>query len=272
MKKLYIAVLAFCSFNANAQVNGEFESWTTVSSYEDPTGWTTFNLFSTFGDSLSCLKYTPAYSGKYSVLLRPFVSFIGDTAPSIMFQSIAYTSKPNSFRFAYQQNGSGTNDSGIASVEFYKGSTSDPQNMIGYAEVLLGNNLGWRKMEEDITWTDLQTPDSIVIYLISPFQMGAKLLLDDVSLSIYNSGTTAVNSNGQRVFVGRNGKVAVIQNDEAPFDDLNIYDAAGKMVQHIALQVGTTVAEESLPTGIYFYTLSSAGKSDNIVKGKLYHP
>src|SRR5690242_18288972 len=133
MKKIYIAFLALSSFGAKAQVNGEFENWTDMGNYDDPTNWATFNVFSNLGDSLSCLKYTPAYSGSASVMLRSFYAgFLGDTIPGFILQSIPYTSKPNSLRFAYNYH-SPKADSAFVSAEFYKGATDDPNNLIGFA-------------------------------------------------------------------------------------------------------------------------------------------
>lgn len=272
MKKALLILAAAFSLNAKAQTNGEFENWTTTGNYEDPTGWVTFNLFSTLGDSLSVLKYTPPYSGNYSVLMRPVYSvFASDTVPAIMYQGIPYTSRPNSARFAYMQT-SASGDSGFISVEFYKGATSDPSNMIGYAQYYPTANLGWKRVETDITWLDVTNPDTMLVYIVSPIGFGSKMLIDDISVSIYSAKTTPLTQDQCRVFVARSGKLAVIQPKDYGFDKIRIMNTNGQLVKEMAVLDGTTVSDFTLPSGIYIYELTSSENSDRNYKGKLYQP
>jgi len=83
MKKftIILTVLIAMVITTNAQItNSGFENWTTVGSYEDLTGWATFNNAST-GSFYSCTKSTdhyPASVGSYSVRLENNTALIGD--------------------------------------------------------------------------------------------------------------------------------------------------------------------------------------------------
>jgi hypothetical protein len=70
---IILTVLIALTITLNAQItNSGFENWTTVGSYENPTGWATSNSSST-GSFYSCTKSTdhyPASVGNYSLRLE----------------------------------------------------------------------------------------------------------------------------------------------------------------------------------------------------------
>ena len=84
MRKFAIvpAVLIAMAITTNGQIpNSGFENWTTVGSYENPTGWATMNAVST-GPFYSCTKSTdhfPASVGNYSLRLENNTSLTQQT-------------------------------------------------------------------------------------------------------------------------------------------------------------------------------------------------
>lgn len=269
MKKLILAAIIICGFMSRsfAQTNGSFENWTKINNYEDPNGWVTFNVFTALGDSASCLKSTKAYSGKYSALLRTFYSnLFMDTTPAVLLQQTPYTSKPNSLRFAYQYKTPGS-DSAMISVEFYEGSTDDPNNVIGSATAMLGKSSNWKYVQEPITWTSLNNPDTAVITVITGFDFGSEVLLDDISLSAFGASLSKLNSNTNKVFFNKTGEFEVsgMENLDAT---LEIFDNSGKAVYQGVLTKGKAIETSHLSSGVYFYRLSNNG-AEYLQSGKV---
>jgi hypothetical protein len=81
MKKftIILTVLFAMTITTNAQIpNGGFENWTTIGSYEDPTGWASTNSYST-GSFYAITKSTdhyPATVGNYSVRIENNISLL----------------------------------------------------------------------------------------------------------------------------------------------------------------------------------------------------
>lgn len=266
MKKILLILALGAAFSSQAQVNGDFEQWTDKGTYEDPDGWFTFNVFSTFGDSISCLKSTTAYSGKYSALIRSgYSNFLMDTIPGLLVQSIPFITKPNSLRFAYQHSAP-SGDSGAISVEFYKGATDNDGNIIGYSYVSLGPNTNWQRVEEPITWTDLNTPDTVVITIMTAFSGTSQMKIDDLSLSIYGADIKQVTRPAQSVWFTTAGDLFApgIPGTAA----LELFEPGGKLVYSGTLANGRNSETASLPSGIYFYRIHTP-ELGNIPAGKI---
>ena len=70
---IVLTVLIALTIRLNAQIpNSGFENWTTVGSYENPTGWATMNPYCA-GPFYSCTKSTdhyPASVGNYSIRIE----------------------------------------------------------------------------------------------------------------------------------------------------------------------------------------------------------
>jgi len=83
MKKytIILTVLIALTIRTNGQItNSGFENWTTVGSYEETTGWFSFNFAST-GSFYPCTKSTdhyPASVGSYSVRIENNTALIGN--------------------------------------------------------------------------------------------------------------------------------------------------------------------------------------------------
>ncbi len=101
MKKTTIicAVLIALTITVNGQItNNGFENWTTIGSYENPTGWATMNSLST-GSFYSCTKSTdhfPLSVGNYSVRLENNTSLTQMTGSygMIITDTMAYPFQP----------------------------------------------------------------------------------------------------------------------------------------------------------------------------------
>lgn len=110
MKNFLLLILTLgLTSNIFAQIpNGDFESWTTVGTYEDPTGWGTANSFTSSLSIFTCTKTTDAFQGTYAADLNSQFALI-TTVPGVMGSnaSINLTSfqilggYPSTSRFAW---------------------------------------------------------------------------------------------------------------------------------------------------------------------------
>ncbi len=268
MRKIYFLLISCFAFNLNAQVNGDFVDWSTFGSYEDPDEWFSSNFFATGGDSLSCLKYTPAYSGNYSVKLRAakVTLFGGSVVPGLLIQQIAYTSKPNSVRLAYL-----ATDSASVNVSFHVGNTQDPDSMIGYANITLTKNSNWQRLEYPITWVGLQAPDSVIISMNTDAFVGSELLVDDLSLSMYSVALENDPVMQEEIYLNAQNEIVLNAQQAAVYDRLDLYNSGGQRVASYALGA-INASLSDLASGVYFYSLVSSSLPENQLRGKLLKP
>lgn len=259
-------LMVFCSLSLNlsAQLNGEFEDWSNGGDYDEPDEWVSFNFFSYLGDSLSCFKTSKAYSGQYAALLRSFYSNLGaDTIPSTLIQLTAINTRPNSVRFAYIHENSGS-DSGDVSVEFYSGNTDSASNIVGYCYIPLAKNKSWQKVSEPITWVSLKNPDSVIITIMSAPNLSSKLTIDDFSFSIFGAAISSAHKGVARLWFSEGGE---LRCSGWPLKESNLllYNLSGNLVfSGLASDLNSSCP--NISPGAYIYRIQNG---DNIASGKI---
>jgi hypothetical protein len=208
MKKIFTTVTALaCSALLFAQSpipNGGFETWTGG----NPTGWgSSDGIITGFGqpDPGGVERDTAMKaSGTSSVRVEtktisvfgqtqdiPGVVSLGTLALDIATQNInikgiAYTSRPDSFSFAYKYTSSNSGlDTGAAVVRLTKWVNGDTKE-IGLAFLNVSNQGSFVTVKGKVNYTSLLAPDSLFIQLLSSASfsggyVGSKLWADDLA-------------------------------------------------------------------------------------------
>jgi hypothetical protein len=279
MKKITIllTVLVAITIKTNAQIpNNGFENWTTVGSYENPTGWATMNYLSA-GTFYSCTKSTDHYPvsvGNYSIRVENNTSLtqmtggfgmaITDTMAYPFQPAFPIVGNPTSLCGYYQYN-SLNNDSMFIRIVFFENSI-----MLGYNTFITGITTS--------TWTSFTLPltypsaDSATIYLSAFYPSGqydgpngnSVLYVDNlsfdsliISVSEQTPKNTIIN-----LYPNPASDVVLltIENTNTADLTLNIYNIMGSLIRTEALkQNQQQINVGDLDNGIYIVEIKFKG-------------
>src|SRR5437867_11479307 len=98
-KTATLLLLSFLFFFIKAQIpNAGFENWSTdINGDFNPDFWQTSNST----PDTSVFRYTPAYAGNYSILVKAFTSG-GFTIPGLAYTDFPFMLRPTHFNFYYK--------------------------------------------------------------------------------------------------------------------------------------------------------------------------
>ncbi|MGD0339701.1 MAG: T9SS type A sorting domain-containing protein [Bacteroidota bacterium] len=291
MKKftIILTVLIAMTIKTNAQIpNYGFEDWTTVGSYENPTGWATMNPYCA-GPFYSCTKSTDHYPvsvGNFSIRLENNTSLtqwtggwsiaITDTMAYPFQPAFPIVGHPNSLCGYYKYN-SLNNDSMFIRIVLFKN-----RIMVDYFTFITGITTS--------TWTSFILPltyssaDSATLCLSAFWgnrptdgPNGNSVLYVD-NLSFDNLITSVPLSSSELP-----SKFNLAQNYPNPFNpsttisfnlpsksfvSLKVFDALGREVATIVseeLSAGSYTRQwnaAGIPSGIYFYRLQAGNYTE----------
>jgi hypothetical protein len=183
MKKLITLCSAIVmSSSLLAQVpNGGFETWTTVSGYDVPTGWDQLNAMTSSMSTYTCMKGTPGTAGASYLKLvsktvtgmgvMPGISCSGMLDQSIMTNivpkyGVPSTVRPVSLTGSWQYMAYGA-DQGHISVLLSKWNIAmNKRDTVSYTNYMLpGMAMSWATFTIPLTYMTAGTPDSAIILL-----------------------------------------------------------------------------------------------------------
>ncbi len=181
MKKLIYLILSltFSGAITKAQIpNGDFETWTSMGSYNNPNSWDCFNNMTTSMNTYTCVKGTPGAVGTAYLKLTsksvtgmgvmPGVAVCGTIDMSTLMPSggFAYTDRPQSMTGKWQYMASGS-DQGFISAFFTKwNSGTMMHDTVAYAmHALSGMAMSWANFTIPISYVNGDSPDSAIIIL-----------------------------------------------------------------------------------------------------------
>lgn len=250
---LLLVLLGLQSLLLKAQDNLGFEKWSNSMGIESPENWYTLNILANMGDSVSCIKSKEVLSGLYSAKLRP-VKY--NQLPNVVFngslvQIFEYNLKADSFRFAFKYF-SPLNDSASAFIKFYKGSISDTNNLIGYANFGIHKRIGWVDTFMPIKWKNSSIPDSAVIaFSTGNSDLEQWLYIDQVVIKEANLGLHELSRKEPLISISQQGHIIGNFSDGSI---LNIYSCTGALLECIELFNGYN-QYVNLIDGVYYYDL-----------------
>ena len=289
MKKftIILTVLIALTIKLNAQIpNNGFENWTTIGSYENPTGWATSNSLSA-GTFYSCTKSTDHYPvnvGSYSIRLENNTSLtqltggygmaITDTMAYPFKPAFPIVGSPTSLCGYYKYNAF-NNDSMFIRIVFFNNSV-----MLGYNTFITGiTTAAWTSFILPLTYP---TADSATMYFSAFYPSGPTdgpngnsiLYVDNLSFNnLINSVSKNPSENAFINFYPNPASTIVTLNiDNIDKQDLtlNIYNIMGSLVKtEIFKQNQQQINVSDLSNGIYVVEIKSkelTGKQKLIIQ------
>ncbi|HPB24969.1 MAG TPA: T9SS type A sorting domain-containing protein [Bacteroidales bacterium] len=270
MKKITIilTVLIALTIKANAQIpNNGFENWTTIGSYEDPTGWATMNA-ACAGPFYSCTKSTdhyPASVGNYSIRLENNTSLtqmtggygmaVTDTAAFPFEPAFPIVGNPTSLCGYYKYN-SMNGDSMFIRIVLFANSV-----MLGYDTFITGVTAStWTPFILPITYT---SADSATImfsaFYPSCYTCGPKgnsvLYVDNLSFDNLIASVPEENSQNNLFNLSPNptSDFITINIEKKCNTDitLNIYNTIGELVKTELFKENQQINVSDLSNGAY---------------------
>lgn len=275
------------AFIAKAQIpNNGFESWTTVGSYENPTGvWKTPNSTCTgpFYPVTKSTDHFPASVGSYSIrienntALLPAIGGCGIVLTNLTTlmdgpdHSFPISGHPNNFCGWYKFN-SVNYDTMMISLQLYQGGIS-----VAYANFMtIFSTSGWNSFNIPISTYTAADSGAIMISAYNadgppPDYLpngNSVLYVDNLSLdALITSAPDEVSENISFDIYPNPASEIVnmnINNRSNEEMEINIYDVIGNLVKSMALkQNQTAINIEDLSNGVYVVSLKSKDITTN---------
>lgn len=272
-----ILILTFNYIKSQNLSNYDFEDWKTLTSYENPLGWSTSN-YSVFGVitfETVFKETTDVYSGESSIKLVTTeknasgedVKVVGlitlgvfdvnlATRQAVVKGGIPVIEKPSLLSGYYKYSTSGL-DSCIMSIFLTKyDNNENKRDTVGIGVFTSSNESEWTLFEAPINYYSETDPDSLNIVILSSdtsiFDPGSTLLIDN----LYIDGTVGVFNNLEQEDIKVYPNPAKdLLNIEIPIDydvEVSLFNMIGVKVKNINVLNSKTINVSDLKPGIYF--------------------
>ena len=284
-KHTYVILFLLIFFNASAQDNGGFESWTTEFNYENPDEWQTMNLLNltTPPNPVSCFKAVgiDKHSGNYALKIKsvhinnnPAPTAVPDTfgcafkgkitiSPVTFKAGYPYTNRPEKLEF-YSKYSPVGNDTALVEV-LLKRWTGTFTDTIAKATMNLTASSVYGLRELPLTYLNNELPDSAVIAFYSSrdsltARVGSTLYVDDVLFSGWVGLNEISKSAATNVFPNPAKEYITIQTTLKEAHNLRLVNALGAEAGVYSIDnQGFVVDVHSFIPGTYFYEIRSIG-------------
>ena len=279
MKKILLLSLFGVLFNqVFAQVpNGNFESWTTVGTYEDPTGWGTANSFTSSLGIYTCTKSTDMYEGNFAALLTAQFALI-TTVPGVIGDnaSINLTSfqilggYPETNRYAwfsgyYKGTPAGGDTNLIAAVLTKWNASLGKKDTIAIASLKeTGSVSAYQRFQVPFVYFNSANPDTAVVLASNSTNLlsahtGTTLYVDSLNLfGVYTGISTSVNAMQVKLFPNPTSSLLNVYLPETTNGDFCISNMIGVLLKTIPVNKSNlSVSVADLPVGLYGYVLKN---------------
>ncbi len=297
MKKLLRSIgiiLPFMATTAYAQIpNAGFENWTTVGSYEVPTGWGTMNNTTATYSMFTATKATPGSPGNSymkltsktingSVVPGIAVSGMLDTIAKEGMSGVPYTTRSATFSGKWQHMSFGSSPGSVSVLLSRWNPMMNMRDTVAHGmQMLSGMVMSWGAFSINMMYMDsLNAPDSCMIVLRASGSAPANndyLWVDNLAftgtVAVYTPPVTTglhdAHKAGQQIkfniFPNPSKEQVTINFSEPISNDVSVQitDVTGKLVQQFeagAAVAGTntmTVKTHDLVKGIYTIVVKS---------------
>jgi len=272
---IFLTGLIALTITTNGQIpNSGFENWTTVGSYENPTGWWTMNAVST-GPFYSCTKSTdhfPASLGNYSLRLENNTSLTQQTGGFGIAVTNAFNHpfKPTfpiighpTRLCGYFKYNALNNDTMFVKVVFFNNGI-----MVFNQDTIATNTPTWTPFS--MTFPSYTSADSAAIIISAFYANGptdvpngnSVLYIDNLSFDNFITSVPerTIKSTLLSLFPNPAADIVTLNIDGISSEDitLNIYDVVGFLVKtDILLQNQQQINVSDLKSGIYLVEVKS---------------
>lgn len=285
---LFLFALLGKAFGQEQLPNGSFENWSARATniHEEPTGWFSLGELKKFSYPATTSQTTDAHSGNYAVLLEtkpgPSSDIPGlllsnnmldsNSQPDFNRNQIAFQSRPVSANFWYKatlQSG----DSCIFQMTLTQwNAQTSKRDTVGQAQWFAPQtSSSYAKAIVTFAYYSTAQPDSASIIFsttVIPFgpMVGAKLFLDDFSLTYPGVSVESIDKPNQTIFYPQPASSEIVLGDISSCSDLLIFDANGVEVIHAQnIHPGLIIPLNNLSNGYYLLLLTD---ENSLVKHK----
>jgi hypothetical protein len=285
MKKIstLLTAILFSGILAAQIPNSGFETWTTTSGYDVPTGWDQLNSMTSPMSTYTCMKGTPGTVGSsYIKLVSKTVTGMGvmpgvavsgviDMATIKPKSGFASTVRPVSLTGSWQYMAYGSDQGHIAVLLSKWNTAMNMRDTISYTDYSLpGMAMSWATFTIPLTYRTGSVPDSAIIVLsasgTTPVN-SSYLYVDNLAFTgTVPTGISAVvnSSNSFSIFPNPATNVAIINYTSTSSQNVkvSVNDVSGKLIQTIQPSVVTgknqiQVDLNGLSKGVYVIRLDS---------------
>ena len=265
MKRLLTLLLALNllgSINAQTTLFEEgFESWSSLSGFEDPNGWTTSNFL--YGFLLSApptvLKSTDAAQGTYAAKLIAVNVNDSTRVGGFMTYTIPFTGRPTNISGSHKFTSNG--DTLTFACLFTKfDPTGDTSVTIGgYGLELTQTVSNYTNFSFPIQYQTTENPDSLVFFIL-PTNLAVsnefEYFIDNIKLEGPASIFTAEDNKSIGIYPNPSNQSFFIPEQKATAI-VRLNDVSGKLIQEVTLVAGEKeVSTAQLANGVYFVELN----------------
>ena len=249
---------------ALAQVpNGSFEQWTDFGDYQDPTGWTSLNIMSSFaGADPSCMMGSPGAVGDHHVVLvcrevpefgvMPGLLLSGD--PNAGTEGYPFTGRPEALTGQWRFSPVGI-DLGAINITLSRWDPGSNERVtIGYGDAGVVDLIEeWETFTATIQYLSEEIPDTATISIVTGTggNPGTTLWVDDLAFTTF----TAVDEQVRVPALALYPSPAVEQlhvNCEVEMREVQVLDATGRIVLSRSVSATTLALDvRSMPAGVY---------------------
>ena len=267
-------MLVITATKAQVMPNAGFETWTSMGTYSNPSGWGNYNNSTSPASVFTCEKGTPgnvgtAYLKLTSKTVTGFgvapgiaVSGVIDSTNGTALSGFAYATRSALLTGKWQHMISGSSQ-GFIDVKLtrWDGGTSTASAHV----TLSGMAMSWANFSIPLTYTDSNNPDSCIIVLAASGSAPANgdyLWVDALAFS----GTQGISENllDAAITVFPNPSSDMLHLDLAAFKDqkltVQITDMSGKLIKsmtNIAASSKVTIGIADLSDGNYILNVIS---------------
>ena len=252
--------------------NGGFETWTTTSGYDSPTGWDQLNAMTSSMSTYTCMKGTPGNPGTSymklvsktvgSMGVMPGISCSGMLDRSVMTNIVAKsgfanTTRPANLTGSWQYMAYGS-DNGHISILLTKWNVSmNKRDTVALTNKLLtGMAMSWATFSIPITYMTGAVPDSAIIVLSASGTSPANnsyLYVDNLAFSgSVPAGVASVDNNTSMSSIypnPSNGTATISYNSVSEKEiSISVSDISGKNL--LSLTPKTVAGTNKFPLNI----------------------
>lgn len=256
MKRIFTLIVAtiFSGVVAAQIPNAGFETWTTTSGYDVPTGWDQLNSMTSSMSTYTCTKGTPgAVGSSYIKLVSKTVTGMGvmpgvavsgviDMASFTPKSGFASTVRPVSLTGSWQYMAFGSDQGHIAVLLSKWNTAMNMRDTVAFTDYMLpGMAMSWATFTIPLTYQSTAVPDSAIIVLSASgtTPVNSSYLYVD-NLAFTGTVPTAVNSIANNkspfsIYPNPASETATINFTSSSNQNVNVHisDMSGKLVKSV---------------------------------------
>ncbi len=239
----------------------DFENWSSLTGFEEPTDWLTSNFL--YGFLLSApptvIKSTDAAAGTYAAKLISVDINDSSRVGGLMTYTIPFTQRPTNISGSHKFTSNGDTLAFAFLLTKFDPTGDSSVSVGGYGFELTQTVGNYTNFSFPIQYESTETPDSMVFFVL-PLDVSIsnefEYFIDNIKLEGPASVFNAENKMSLGIYPNPSNESFFIPTQKAAAD-VRINDISGKLIQEIRLNAGEKeVSTSQLANGVYFVELN----------------